>query len=141
MLSAFEEAGLAESKAEWIIGNWVGDPADIEANLDDLCADSRPAEEHSHFFTKDGEFGSLDDEGNQVDSGDYAVLEAGTLTFPTHSTEFGYDGDILVAYTVDGDAADFDVQLPSDCDDACLEAHAWALSAFFGPEPWTRAED
>ena len=141
MLTAFEEAGLSESHAEWIIGNWVGDPADVEADPDSVCADARPAEEHSHFFTEDGQFGSLDAEGNQVDSGDYAVIETGTLAFPSHSTEFGYDGDILVAYAVNGGSAEFEVQLPSDCDDACLEAHAWALSAFFGSEPWTRTDE
>lgn len=140
MLAAFEEAGLAESHAVWIIGNWVGDPADVEADPNDLCAEARPAEEHSHFFTADGQFGSFDAAGEQVDGGDYAVVDTDTLSFPSHSREFRYDGDILVDYAVSGDSATFDVQLPSECDAACLEAHAWALSAFFGPDPWTRTE-
>ena len=122
----------------WITGNWVGDPADVEADLENLCADARPAEEHSHFFTPDGQFGSYDAAGEQVDGGDYAVVDSDTLSFRSHSTEFGYDGDILVDYAVSGETAEFEVQLPSDCDDRCLEAHAWAFSAFFGPEPWTR---
>ena len=140
MLAAFEDVGLAESHAEWIIGNWVGDPADIEADLDDLCADARPAEEHSHFFTDDGQFGSYDADGEEVDSGDYAVVDTDTLSFPSHSDEFGHDGDILVDYAANGDSATFEVQLPSECDEACLEAHAWAISAFFGPDPWTRTD-
>ena len=139
MLAAFEEAGLIESQAIWIIGNWVGDPEDVEADPNDLCADARPAEEHSHFFTADSQFGSLDAEGNQVDMGDYVVVDADTLSFPSHSTEFGYDGDILVDYAVSGDSATFTVDVPSDCDARCLEAHAWAMSAFFGPTPWTRS--
>jgi hypothetical protein len=141
MLAAFEEADLIPAQAIWITGNWVGDPEDVEADLDDLCADARPAEEHGHFFTTDGQFGSYDAAGNQVDSGDYAAVDADTLTFPSHSTEFGYEGDILVDYEVSDDSVTFDVQMPSDCaDPACLEAHAWALSAFFGPEPWVRTE-
>src|SRR5688500_9081985 len=32
MLAAFEEGGLVESQAEWIIGNWVGDPEEVEAD-------------------------------------------------------------------------------------------------------------
>jgi hypothetical protein len=140
MLAAFEEAGLIPSQAIWITGNWVGDPPDVDADLGDLCADARPAEEHSHYFTADGEFGSYDADGEQVDSGDYAVVDADTISFPSHSTEFGYEGDILVDYAVSGDSAEFEVQLPSECDDGCLEAHAWAMSAFFGPEPWTRTE-
>jgi hypothetical protein len=140
MLAAFEHAGLVESHAVWIIGNWVGDPAEVVADPEDLCADARPAEEHSHFFTADGQFGSYDAEGEQVDSGDYAVVDTNILSFPSHSTEFGYAGDILVDYAVGGDSATFEVQPPSECDNACLEAHAWALSAFFGPDPWTRTE-
>jgi hypothetical protein len=140
MLAAFEEAGLAESHAEWIVGNWVGDPAEVEWDPDDVCADARPAEEHSHFFTEDGQFGSYDAEGDQVDSGDYAAVDTDTLSFPSHSAEFGYDGDILVDYAVSGDSATFGVQLPTECHDACLEAHAWALSAFYGPDPWIRSD-
>ena len=139
MLAAFEEAGLIETQSIWIIGNWVGDPEDVEADPNDLCADARPAEEHSHFFTESGQFGSLDAAGDQVDSGDYAVVDGDTLSFASHSTEFGYDGDILVDYAVSGDSATFTVDVPSDCDSRCLEAHAWAISAFFGPTPWTRS--
>jgi hypothetical protein len=32
------------------------------------------ARSHAHFFTKDGEFGSLDENGNQVDDGTYRVV-------------------------------------------------------------------
>ena len=82
MLAAFEEAGLAESHAGWIVGNWVGDPADVVGDPAALCADARPAEEHSHFFTDDRRFGSFDAVGEQVDDGDYAVLDAETLELP-----------------------------------------------------------
>jgi hypothetical protein len=140
MLAAFEEAGLAESQVEWIIGNWVGDPANVQVDPNNLCANARPAEEHSHFFTADGQFGSSDAVGNQVDEGDYAVVDDDTVSFPSHSTEFGYNGDILVDYAVNGDTAEFDVHVPPECDPACLQAHAWALSAFFGSEPWTRTD-
>lgn len=138
MLAAFEAAGLAATKGIWIVGNWVGDPADIDWDPKDLCAGARPAEEHSHFFTADLRFGSYDAAGEQVDDGDYAVLDADTVSFPSHSTEFGYDGDILVDYAVTGDSATFTVQVPAACEAACLEAHAWALSAFFGGDPWVK---
>jgi hypothetical protein len=139
-LAAFVEAGLIPSYADWITGNWVGDPAEVDVDPDDLCAGARPDEEHSHFFTEDGRFGSYDAAGEQVDDGDFAVVDADTLSFPSHSAEFGYDGDILVTYAVSGDSATFEVQVPSGCEDACLLAHAWALSAFYGPDPWSRTE-
>jgi hypothetical protein len=140
MLTAFEEADLAASHPEWIIGNWVGDPATVPVDPNSLCANARPAEEHSHFFTEDGQFGSLDAAGNQVDEGPYAVVDDDTLSFASHGTEFGYDGDILVDYTVNGDAAEFEVQVPAECDPACSQAHAWALSAFFAGDAWVRTE-
>jgi len=140
MLAAFKEAGLAESHADWIVGNWVGDPADVEVDPNNLCADARPAQEHSHFFTENGRFGSYDDKGAQVDDGAYVMEDADTLSFPTHSTEFGYGGDILVDYAVSGDLVTFEVRPPSECEDSCLDAYAWALSAFFGPDPWRRTD-
>lgn len=136
MAAAFEEAGIAESHADWIVGNWVGEGA--EADPEDLCADARRAEAHSHFFTAEGGFGSYDANGDQVDGGDYAIVDDDTLSFASHSTEFGYSGDILVDYTVSGDTATFEVQLPPDCTGTCLDAHAWAISAFFGSDPWSR---
>ena len=140
MRAAFEASGLLETQSMWIISNWVGDPDDVEVDPANLCADARPAEVHSHFFTPDGQFGSYDAAGEQVDSGDFAVVDADTLSFPSHSTEFGYDGDILVDYAISGDSATFEVEVPAVCDDRCLEAHAWATSAFFGPDPWAKAD-
>jgi hypothetical protein len=140
MLTAFEAAGLAESHAEWVVGNWVGDPAEVEWDPEDICATARGPEAHSHFFTADGEFGSLDAQGDIADGGDYAVVDEDTLRFPSHSTEFGYDGDILVDYVVTEDTAEFEVQMPTNCDRSCLEAHAWALSAFYAADPWTRSD-
>jgi len=136
MLAAFVEAGIAESHADWIIGNWVGEGA--EADPAELCALARPAEVHSHFFTADGEFGSYDADGDEVDGGDYATIDSDTVSFPSHAEEFGYSGDILVDYSVTSDTATFEVQLPSECVDTCLDAHAWAISAFFGSGPWSR---
>jgi Tol biopolymer transport system component len=93
--------------------------------------------EHSHFFTDDGAFGSHDEHGEQVDHGDYVAVDRDTLAFPSHASEFGYDGDLVVDYGIDGDIATFDVTLPESCADGCAEAYAWTLSAF-ASGPWTR---
>ena len=136
MLAAFVEAGIAESHADWIVGNWT--PEGAEADPAALCALARPAEVHSHFFTADGVFGSYDANGEQVDDGDYATIDSDTVSFPSHAEEFGYSGEILVHYSVNADTATFEVQVPSGCVDTCLDAHAWAISAFFGSDPWSR---
>jgi hypothetical protein len=133
---AFEDAGLSELQLDWVTGNWV--PEGTEPDPADPCKGSRPPEEHSHFFTDTGEFGSSDAHGAQVDDGDYVLVDDDTLSFPSHAAEFGFDGEVLVDFAIAGDSAVFEVKLPSECADGCAIAYAWALSAFFGADPWAR---
>lgn len=135
-LAEFHDAGLDDQIPVFVVGNFVGEAATPEPGHE--CDDAQPPEEHSHFFTADGEFGSLDAEGAQVDDGRYELVDADTLSFASHGRGFGYDGDILVDFTTDGDTATFTVNVPDPCEDACRLAHGWALSAFFGPTEWTR---
>ena len=93
MLAAFEEAGLAKSHRGWLQGNFYGGEPGPKSG--DPCADARGPLEHDHYFTAEGQFGSHDENGEEVDDGDYAELDADTVTFPSHAQEFGYDGDIL----------------------------------------------
>ena len=44
-----------------------------------LCAGAQP-QLHSHFFTRDGSFGSLDQNGSQVDNGVYRVINNHVLS-------------------------------------------------------------
>ena len=137
-LAAFEKARLFDQIRLWVVANWVaeGETRDIGEE----CDGARPPEEHSHFFTADGQFGSLDADGNQVDSGDYVLVGANMLAFPSHSQEFAYDGEILVDFTVVGDTATFKVVKPlSSCENECRISWGWALSAFFRPGSWSRS--
>jgi hypothetical protein len=137
MLAAFEEAGLAESHRDWLQGNFFGgEPGPAKG---DPCAGAKGPEEHDHFFTADGAFGSHDQNGEEVDGGDYERVDNDTVSFPSHADEFGYQGDILVDYAVSGDVARFDIALPEPCDNECATAYAWALSAF-ASGPWDRGE-
>ena len=137
MLAVFDAAGLAESHLGWLQGNFFGGEAGPTEG--DVCAGARGPLEHSHFFTEGGEFGSHDEDGEQVDFGDYQVIDDDTLAFPSHASEFGYDGDLTVDYGITGDVVTFGVMLPDGCEDACRDAYAWALSAFVSG-PWTRGE-
>ncbi len=137
MLAAFEKAGLAESHRDWLQGNFYGgDPGPTEG---DACKGARGPLEHDHFFTAAGAFGSHDENGEEVDNGDYVVVDENTVSFPSHAAEFGYDDDLVVDYSVGGDVATFDVDLPEACSDKCADAYAWALSAF-ASGPWERGE-
>ena len=137
MLAAFEEAGLAESHVEWLQGNFFGgEPGPTEG---DLCAGANGALEHDHFFTEDDILGSHDENGEEVDHGDYEAVDDDTAGFPSHAAEFGYDGELFVDFSVEGDVVTFNVVLPESCVDQCADAYAWALSAF-ASGPWKRGE-
>jgi hypothetical protein len=135
-LAAFEKAGLADQVPAWVIGNFVSERASAAPGKE--CANARPPVPHSHFFTADGQFGSRDENGQDVDSGDYRVVDTDTLSFGSHAQEFGYAGDILVDYSIAGDEVTFSVSVPDPCDAACRVAYGWAMSAFFGPRPFER---
>ena len=137
MLAAFQAAGLAESHTGWLQGNFFGGEPGPTAG--DPCGGALGPLEHDHTFTEAGAFGSHDENGEEVDNGDFAVVDDDTVSFPSHATEFGYDGDLVVDYSVDGDVAAFDVVLPEPCVDECADAYAWALSAFVSG-PWQRGE-
>lgn len=133
----FEQAGLAKSHVESVTGNFFGgSPAPTGG---DVCMGARGPLEHSHFFTASGEFGSRDENRQQVDDGNYLVVDANTLAFPSHATEFGYSGDLLVDYAINAGVLTFDVTLSRPCDDSCADAYAWALSAF-ASGPWARGD-
>lgn len=125
MLAAFEEAGLTESHRGWLQGNFYGGKQG--PNEGDLCAGAEGPLEHDHFFTTDGAFGSHDQNGEEVDGGDFELVDRDTVSFPSHAEEFGYDGVLVVDYTVSGDVVTFEVALPDPCVDSCADAYARAV--------------
>ena len=138
-LAAFEAAGFPATKiSEWVTQNWVPNASPRTSAFCDGAPEAIP---HSHFFRADGTFGSRDENGQQVDDGDYAIASPGTLSFPSHAADFNYGGIISVRYAISGDQATFDVQVPASClnDAGCAQAYAWAVSAFFAGPAWTRS--
>jgi hypothetical protein len=137
MKVAFAALGLEETHRGWLGGNFFGG---AQPPLEgDVCEGAQGPLEHDHFFTESGRFGSHDENGEQVDDGDFEVVDGDALSFPSHAAEFGYDGEVLVDYTISGDVATFRVALPDPCHVSCQNAYAWALSAF-ASGPWTRGE-
>ena len=122
--AAFEAAGLASTHVEW---------------ANELCAETQVPTEHSHFFTAAGAFGSHDQHGVKVDYGDFVLVGPGALDFPSHAAEFSYDSEIVVLFSIAGDVATLEVNVPADCTEACGDAYFWALSAF-ASGPWQRGD-
>jgi hypothetical protein len=61
------------------------------AEKPDLCAGAEPSP-HSHFFTASGEFGSLDENLNQVDNGHYTIVNAHTLNIRDGTFHYAITG-------------------------------------------------
>ena len=68
---------------------------------------------HSHFFTAEGQFGSRDQDGAQVDDGTYRIVDEGTFVV---SKEFP---DVTFHYEIEGDSITFEPVIP-ECSPDCL---------------------
>jgi hypothetical protein len=132
LVSALRDAVLDRWVLEFVAGNGFipgVEAADQIADPKDPCAGAVPRE-HSHFFTEDGAFGSLDWNGDPVDDGRYEVPEDGTLVI---SKEFP---DVTFHYAINGDTIMFEPEIPS-CSPDCFEA-AWSVSVAMPGETWQR---
>ena len=133
-VKAIRHAGLERRLNEWLVGAGYFQ----SANQIDPAAPCRHARnvKHSHFFTAAGGFGSRDENGNQVDDGNYKITAPHTLAFPSHARDFGYR--IKVRYWIKDGKLRFNVVVPHPCTGKCQEATAWALSAFYPGLAFTR---
>ena len=88
MADALKKAGLGATAPAMLAGNGLvpGTPQQL-AQKADICSGATPRR-HSHFFTSDGAFGSLDWKGKQVDDGRYRVIDR--RTFRIGPAEFRY---------------------------------------------------
>ena len=100
LVKALAKAGL-RAVAPAMVGDYFpGRSPKQLARKPDVCEGAKP-EPHSHFFTEDGSFGSLDEEDNQVDDGPYEVVDDDTLRIV--EGEFRYrimDDSTLVLHPV-----------------------------------------
>lgn len=73
LVKALDKAGLG-ALAPAMVGDYFSDsnPKQL-AQKPDVCKGATP-QRHAHFFTAEGQFGSLDQEDNQVDDGPYEVV-------------------------------------------------------------------
>jgi len=119
--AGFDEAVIIEA----VVGNGlipgVTSPADIP-DMTELCADATVLE-HSHEFTADGQFFSYDQDGNDVDSGTYELVDDDTVAIGDQHTEFDF--------TIEGDHLTLEPQVEA----GCLEFECqWAVMVAM---PWS----
>jgi hypothetical protein len=97
LVKALDDVGLG-AIAPSVVGDYFpGVSTKQLAQKDDLCEGAKPFV-HYHFFEEAGAFGSLDENENRVDDGNYEVISEGRLRIGNN--DFG----VLFRYEVDGDA-------------------------------------
>jgi len=132
IVDLFTQANDAEAGVANVIGNGLipgVTSVDQLADPANPCQDAIPRD-HAHFFTADGEFGSLDFDGNPVDDGRYEVIDDDTLEI--NGTEF--------TYHVDGDSLTLDTPIPDCAATACAFEDNWRLMVAMPGTTWTRGD-
>jgi hypothetical protein len=78
MVEALDAAGLGALAPSMVGDYFPGQSPKQLARKPDVCEGAK-AEPHSHFFTDDGQFGSIDKDEQQVDDAPYTVVDDHTL--------------------------------------------------------------
>jgi hypothetical protein len=133
VVDILKKAGFSEQVAlENIAGNGflpgVSSPSEI-ADVKHPCSGAVQLL-HSHFFTADGQFGSKDQNGRQVDDGTYEIVDNRTFVIS------GGFPDVTFHYRITGDTIRFDPVAPS-CAPSCDEA-SWSVMVAFPGKTWER---
>jgi hypothetical protein len=128
-VKALDDAGLGKHAAESVAGDgYIPGVADVKDLKDpsDPCRGAKP-HEHSHFFTDEGQFGSLDDTGQQVDDGSYRLVGKNSVVI----------GKVTFHYTVTRDTLTLDPVMPDCTKSGCFDAQ-WAVAVSYNGLPWKR---
>jgi hypothetical protein len=89
LVHAFKKAHLRRLAPGWVASDYFPDQTGQQiASKEHICSGAEP-QRHSHFFTRDGDFGSVDQHNQQVDSGRYRGINA--RTFRIIDARFHYD--------------------------------------------------
>ena len=131
LVSAFRSAGVSRLVNEMVVGNGFIPGVQSPGELRDParpCLGAVPRK-HSHFFSKNGEFGSLDWNGNPVDDGRYRVGKPGTVTI------FKEFPKVSFRYQVRGKAISFTPLVLRGCQTFRC---AWAISVAYPGKTWKR---
>jgi hypothetical protein len=128
-----QKAGLAKL-APGVVSDYFPNqkPAEL-AKKKNLCSDAKP-QRHSHYFTADGTFGSLDQSGRQVDDGKYHLAGADLVKI----------NDGLFRFRIQGQALTLTPMLTAAEKRAALakplnfSTAGWMVAVSNGGHPWKR---
>ena len=127
LVQALDQAGL-RAIAPSVVGDYFPEesPKDL-ARKDEVCEGAEPFI-HSHFFDEAGAFGSLDENGQQVDDGSYEIIGEGRFRIGNPDT------GAVFRYEIDGDALSLSPVLTQ-----AMKKNALAQPLQFSPAGWAVA--
>jgi hypothetical protein len=146
LVDALDKAGLG-ALAPYMLEEYVSAAPDQLVKRQNLCQGAKPSV-HYHFFTSDGQFGSLDGQGNQVDEGTYRIRGPDTVDIPRGPPDFPSVVHITFRFTItDGDTLTLAPVLTRSLkrkalsDPSAFSAAGWAFGMTGGPSHvWTRVD-
>ncbi len=95
LVAALQKYGLSRL-APSVVGDYFPNKTPTQlAQKTNICAGAKP-QLHSHFFTTDGKFGSLDQYGKQVDDGSYNVTASAIVKINDGRFRFRVQGTRLM---------------------------------------------
>jgi hypothetical protein len=129
-----EQADL-EALAPVVLGDFFpgASPRQLAAKSEP-CEGARPRR-HSHFFTKYGAFGSLDENGERVDDGQYRVVDGHTLRIGDGAFSYRIlHGDTLILSPVISAAA----RRRALANPQKFSTAGWQVAVSYAGLPWKR---
>jgi hypothetical protein len=107
-------------------------PAQL-ARKRNVCSGAK-ARPHSHFFTKDGQFGSVDDNNQQVDDASYRVVSADEVRIGHGLFHYRIDGvQLVLEPMISAAARRAALAHPTKFNDA-----GWQVAVSYMGLPWKR---
>jgi hypothetical protein len=134
LVSALKRAGLGPTAPAMLAGTDLvpGTPQQL-ARKPRICSGARPRR-HSHFFTAQGFFGSLDWKNQQVDDGPYRVVDSRTLRIGNAVFHYLITGkQLALAPVILGDAKRRALANPLEFSTA-----GWQVAVSFPGHTWNR---
>jgi hypothetical protein len=134
-MAMLDDAGLPEFVAEQVYGNELVPGVTEASQLKDPahpCAGAVPRQ-HSHYFTADGEFGSKDFHGQQVDDGEYKL----------EGTDGIVINDMKFKYEIHGDELSLQpepVDISTCTTEECRFGATWVLMVAMPGTVWKRGK-
>ena len=132
LVGLLRNADMAAAVPEMLAGDgWVpgvDDPGQIDSRHPCRGAVAR---KHSHFFTADGQFGSRDAAGEQVDDGQYELVGEDRFVINPGAADA-----VTFRYTVTGDTLGLTPEIPA-CRPDCFPA-VWSVAVAYDGYTWRR---